>query len=99
MPPRLEKLIDDHSTNARIYEIIAGVATNAYTIKDGYDMVREVERETALAAWNAALDAVREGVPGEEVVVKNGEINDYLGAKAHNRCRTAVTDHINSLGV
>lgn len=45
--------------------------------------------------WNTALESVKEGVP--PILNEGGYWKEY--EHGHNGCRTAVTDHINSLGV
>jgi hypothetical protein len=72
LPPRLEKLIEERQ-KAKAREELAkltqyGGDQNTSTMlktTNVLDVVDELVSETALAAWNAALEAVREGVPEE----------------------------------
>ncbi len=91
MPPRLESVIEDYIKR----------------LEDDWTSVgpKEIIKVTALAAWNAALDAVREAPDLQGKFVKylepTTEKLKLHNAKCdgHEACRTAVTDHINSLGV
>jgi len=123
MPPRLERMIEWN-----VPECINSQCDNngCLTVagRDGEPEQEQCEychrerlplQKLILAAWNAALEAVREGVPEAKVldqedgVPRWSHMRDMWGEKyaekvnrantAHNTCRTAVTDHINSLGV
>jgi hypothetical protein len=90
MPPRLERVIEEKQ-----------IARHKWCYKPDMEKTNEkyddLITQTALAAWNAALEAVREGVPPEVSFHNHDYPVDHI--KGHNTCRTALTDHINSLGV
>jgi hypothetical protein len=110
MPPRLEKLIEER--RAATDEMMRELLDHSKT-ENPHKVLNETTKETALAAWNAALEAVKEGVPPERVgleEIKDPEVDYYITCRecggydecdceGFNKCRTAVTDHINSLGV
>ncbi len=109
MPPRLERVIEERE--AAFWEqngnpdSLSSVSQFHPDIQGQLPrVIDEDRRATALASWTAALEAVREGVPPEQEEPKDSgytriEGAMYAGAREFNRCRTAVTDHINSLGV
>jgi hypothetical protein len=109
MPPRLEKLIAEN-----VPKCINSHCDNKGSLTvAGHDGEAEQEQceycyrerfplqNLTLAAWNAALEAVREGVPPTSApdADHTGEYNHHKYDAGFNTCRTAVTDHINSLGV
>ena len=82
MPPTLERVIEKGCLQV---ESIAGYSAS----------LEKAIEVTALAAWNAALDAVREGIKTNRTRknLADDECDEwYIDEKD-------ITDHINSLGV